>query len=155
MVTARQTPVGRFLEDGYSTKIAFASDPDVSFWEKSVTPPGIDGGDAIETSTMHNTTWRTMASRALKTLTDLTVVAAYDPRVYDQIVALCNVPDLITLHWPNLGTLEFWGFLKSFTPGENVEGTQPTATVIITPTNTHGTTGAEVAPNYISGVGTD
>lgn len=53
--TTRSAPGGTKLGDGFSTKIAFAADADVSLWEKTVTPPGVDGGDAVDTSTMHNT----------------------------------------------------------------------------------------------------
>lgn len=144
--TARQTPGGTKLDDGFSTKIAFAADPDVSFWEKSVKPPGIDGGDAIDTTTMHNTTWRTFAARALRTLTESSITVAYDPKVYDQIVALINVNGWITVHFPDGSILNFVGFLRSFEPGDNSEGAQPEATISITPTNI--LNGVETAPDY-------
>lgn len=144
--TARVAPVGIRLHDGYQTLIAFAEDPDVSFWEVSVTPPGIDGGDAIETTTMHNVTWRSMASRALRTLTDSTVTVAFDPQVFDQIVALINVEGEITVHFPNGDTLDFFGFLKDFNIQELVEGTMPTAEVTIVPTNIDPATGLESSP---------
>jgi hypothetical protein len=146
--TPRSTPTGTALEDGYSTKIAFAADPDVGFWEKTVTPPGIDGGDAIEQTTMHNSTWRTFAARSLATLTDVSVTAAYDPAVYPQIVALINVEGLITLHFPDGSTLDFYGFLKEFTPGEHSEGDQPEADITIICTNRNPTSGAEVGPVF-------
>ena len=153
--TARIAPVGIPLDDGFSTKIAFASDPDVSFWEKTVKPPGVDGGDAIEQTTMHNTAWRTMSSRSLKTLTPVTGTCAYDPVVYDQIVALINVEGSITVHFSNGDTLDFFGFLKSFDPGDNEEGSQPEASFEIVPTNTDPSDGSESAPNYITSAGTD
>lgn len=153
--TTRATPVGVKLNDGFSTLIAFAADSDVSFWEKTVTPPGIDGGDAIETTTMHNTTWRSMAARALRTLTDASTTVAYDPVVYDQIVALINVEGAITVKFPNGDTLDFFGYLKDFIPQENVEGEQPEAQVTIVPTNIDPTDGTEAAPNYITAAGTD
>lgn len=146
--TARITPHGIRLDDGFSTKITFAADPDISFWEKTVTPPGIDGGDAIETSTMHNVTWRTMAARSLKTLTDSSLAVAYDPQVYDQIVALINVEGWLTCLFPNGDTLDFCGFLKAFTPGENSEGEMPEAEVTIVCTNKDAATGAETAPVF-------
>lgn len=148
MTTARTTPHGIKMDDGFSTKIAFAADPDVSFWEKTVTPPGIDGGDAIETTTMHNTTWRSMAARALKTLTESSITVAWDPQVYDQIVALVNVEGLITVWFPNGDALDFYGYLKSFTPGDMSEGSPPEAEISIVPTNINPTTGAEAAPVF-------
>lgn len=152
--TVRQTPAGIKLDDGYSTKIAFAADPDVSFWEKTVQPPGIDGGDAIETTTMHNTTWRTMASRALKTLTEASCTAAYDPNVYNNILSLINVETSVTVHFPDGSTLAFYGFLKTFEVNEHTEGEQPEATITITPTNYDPTNKVEEAPVLTSVAGT-
>src|SRR5437773_1398887 len=89
--TARQTPAGIHLDDGFSTKIAFAANPTISFWEKAVKPPGLDGSAPIDTTTMHNTAYRTMAPRSLKTATESSTSVAYDPNVYNQIIALINV----------------------------------------------------------------
>ena len=153
--TARIAPVGVKIDDGFSTLIAFAADADVSLWEKTVKPPGIDGGDAIETTTMHNTTWRTMAARALKTLTESGLTCAYDPVVIDQINALINVEGAITVHMPNGDTLDFFGYLKSFEIQDHVEGEQPEAQVVIIPTNVDPSDGSEASPNYKTAAGTD
>lgn len=153
VVTARSTPVGVRLDDGFSTKIAFEANPDVSIWEKTVKPPGMDGGEAVPTSTMFNTSYRTFAPRTLKTLTPVSMTVAYDPRCYDQLLALINVKTSITVHFPDGSTLGFYGFLQNFEPNECAEGAQPEATCTITPTNTHPTTGAEVAADYISPTG--
>jgi len=134
------------LDDGYQTLITFAADADVDLWEKSVTPPGIEGGDAVETTTMHNEIYRTMNPRSLFTLTDMTTTCAWDPVFYTQALALINVKTTVTVTFPNGDTLAFFGFLKNFTPGELVEGTQPTATVTIVATNQDPTTGVEEAP---------
>jgi len=155
VTTIRIAPVGINLSDGFSTVIAFNADPNVSFWEKTVTPIGLDGGDAIETTTMHNLAVRTMAARSLQTTTDAAVTAAYDPVVYDQIQALINVEDSITINFSNGDTLDFFGFLKSFIPGEAVEGEQPEAAIVIISTNTDPVTGAETIPNYKTSTGTD
>lgn len=154
-VTARSIPSGLKMDDGYQALIAFAADPDVSFWEKTVKPPGVDGGDAIETTTMHNDTYRTMASRALKTLTEASCTAAWDPKLYDQIIALINVETSITIHFPSGATLAFFGFLKSFDPSELKEGEQPEASITIVCTNVDPSDGTEAGPNYITGSGTD
>ena len=150
----RSTPVGTKLDDGFSTKIAFEADPDISFWEKTVTPPGVDGGDKIPISTMHNSAWRTFAARALKELTDSTLTCAYDPKVYSQIIAIVNVPTEITVHFPDTSTLSFFGFLKSFTPGEMSEGEQPEADIEIVCTNLNPNTGLETAPSFVDNSGT-
>ena len=146
MPVSRTTPVGTALDDGFSTKIAFQADADVSFWEKTVTPPGIDGEDAIDISTMFNTAWRTFSPRSLKTGTDASGTVAWDPAVYTQIIALVNVNTLITVIFPDTSSLDFYGFLQSFVPGEMSEGEQPEADITIKVTNYNFASGVEVAP---------
>lgn len=146
VTTARSTPSGDLLEDGYQSLIAFAADADISLWEKSVQPPGIEGGDEIDITTMHNVTWRTRAARSLKTLTNSSITVAYDPAVYTQILALINVNGWITVHFPDGSTLDFVGYLKNFTPNELSEGAQPEASCEIVPTNQ--LAGVETAPEY-------
>jgi hypothetical protein len=141
------------MDDGYQTLITFARNPVIAFWEKSVTPPGMDGGDEIDTTTMHNVRFRTFASRALITLTEGSVTAAWDPDLYDEILLLLNENDVITITFPDGSTLAFWGFLKSFEPDEFVEGEQPTATITYVPTN-QDNTGVERAPVMVEVAGT-
>ena len=133
--STRIAPTGVPLDDGHATKITFAADTNVTFWEKSVKPPGLDGGDAIDQTTMFNTVYRTTAPRALKTLTEVSCTAAWDPVCYTDILALININGWITIRFPDGTTLDFVGFLKSFEPGELVEGTQPECTITVVPTN--------------------
>ena len=153
--TARTAPDGVMLEDGFPTTIAFALKPAVAFWEKTVTPPGLDGGDAIEQTTMHNILYRTFASRSLITMTDITVTAAWDPKLYDDILDLINEEGSITVHFSNGDTVDFFGYLRLFEPQEESEGTQPEVQITITCTNRDPDTGAETAPNYKTANGTD
>lgn len=152
--TTRSTPVGIKLDDGFSSKITFAADPDISFWEKTLQPPGVDGGDAVETTTMHNVTYRTMGPRQLKTLTNSSSVVAYDPAVLTQIIALINVRTTITVTFPDGSTWAYYGFLKSFEPSDLQEGEQPEATVEIVPTNFDPTNKVEAGPALASVAGT-
>lgn len=152
--TIRLAPAGKMLEDGFSTKIAFNRDPDVSLWEKTVQPPGVDGGDAIEISTMHNTVWRTMAARSLKTLTDSTLTAAYDPVVYNQVVQLINAEGSVTCHFPDGSKLDFFGYLKSFEPQDHAEGEHPEASVTIVCTNYDPVNRVEAGPVMTEVAGT-
>lgn len=149
--TTRVQPPGRPMEDGYRTLITFAADPDVKLWEKSVTPPGFDGGEAIPTSTMWNEVLRTFALPGLRTMSDASGRCAYDPAVYPQIEDLVNVETTITVRFPNGATLAFFGGLRTFTPGELVEGQMPEADFAITSTNTDPTTGSEASPVYTAG----
>ncbi len=151
--TVRQDPAGIKLEDGYRTLVTFASIPTASLWEISITPPGLDGGDPIDTTTMHNDTYRTRASRALKTLTEFTFTAAYDPNYYNQLLSLVNSNDTVTVTFPDGSTLAFFGFLQTIEPEELVEGEMPKVTVTVCPTNTD-TAGAEQSPVLTSVAGT-
>ena len=144
------------MNDGYQTTIAFTSaemDSQANLLtlmeEKEVTPPGVAGGGANDATTMRNTVWRTMAPKVLKTLTESPFVVAYDPELYDEMVAMINDNQLITITFPDTSTLAFWGWIDSFTPNAQVEGTQPTANVVIIPSNQDGNNNnAEIAPDY-------
>jgi hypothetical protein len=144
--TARVTPVGVALDDGFSTKIALAADANVSFWERSVKPFGMAGGDPIDVTTMFNTTYRTKALRQLLDGTPVSGSAAYDPQVLDQIIALVNVNGWITIHHPNGDTWDFVGGLTNFDPQEHAEGELPLANFEIVPT--FRLAGAETAPVF-------
>lgn len=153
----------KHLDDGHSTKIVFTRDDnaDISFWEKTVGVPGIDGGDAIEITTMHNTDWRTLAPRKLLTLTEFTVTAAYDPALISdgdnpevQILDLINQRDTITIFFPDGSTLAFFGFLKSIEFDQLEDGTFPMCTLTIVPTNQDPVADVEEAPVMTPVVGT-
>lgn len=150
----RQFPSGTHLDDGFRTLIVFASDPNVAFWEKTVQPPGMDGGDPVETSTMHNVLWRTMSPRFLRTATTAKAKVAYDPKLYVDIVTLINKRDTLTVRFPNHDMVAFYGYLKSFTPDALEEGKQPEADVEIQPTNEDPTTLNEEAPVWVEASGT-
>ena len=135
------------IDDGHSTKVSFSADASVALWEKTVTPPGIDGGGENDTTTMHNTTWRTRAPKKLKTLTEMSFSAAYDPAVFDEILAMSNVNQQITITFPDGDTMVFWGWINTFEPGEIQEGEQPEADVTIIPSNQNASC-VETAPVY-------
>lgn len=152
--TARVTPTGISLADGHQTLVTFARDSDVNLWEKEVTPPGIDGGDEIETTTMHNVLWRTLRPRQLQTLTEASFTAAYDPNFYNQALSLVNQDDTVTVSFPDGSTVAFYGYLKSITPDAVTEGEQPTATVTIVPTNWDTANSVEAGPAVVDVSGT-
>lgn len=139
------------LDDGHSTRVSFASDPTVLFYEKTVTPPGIDGGGAIDTTTMLNTTYRTKSPKALIDVSDSSMTVAYDPECYPEILALVNVNNLITVTFPDGDTVAFYGWLDKFTPGENTEGEQPTADIEIVASNVNAS-GVETGPAWAPAV---
>lgn len=144
--TARQTPVGQPMRKGYRSLVVFKSNPAIIFWEKGVTPPGLDGGDAIDSTTMHNDTYRTLGPQALVTMTEMSCRVAYDVDLYDDIIDLINVEDEITVHFATGRCVSFWGFLRSFEADEMVESGQPEATITIQPTNWDPNTNEEEPP---------
>ncbi len=152
--TARVAPTGIRLTDGFKSVVAFARDSNINLWEIEVTPPGADGGDKIETTTMHNTRRRTFAPRALITTTDGAMRVAYDPNVYTEILNIINEPGSITYHLPDGSTVDVWGFLKEFTPDGLVEGSMPTANCVIVHTDTDPDDGSEAGPVVTSVAGT-
>jgi hypothetical protein len=117
------------LRDGMRTTVTLARFPAISFKEKTVTPPGFDGGDAIEQTTMFNEDVRTKWPRQLFEMTDASATVAYDPGVFGQIRQCINIPDTITVTYPDGTTQAAWGYLQKFEPGELQEGEQPEADV--------------------------
>lgn len=135
------------IDDGHATLFTFGSNPAVKFFEKTVTPPGVEGGGENDTTTMRNLNWRTRAPKKLKTLSNSSTTVSYDPAIYDDVLALLQTNQQITVTFPDASTVTFWGWLDSFVPGENTEGEQPTAEITVIPSN-QDNTGAEVAPVY-------
>src|SRR5262245_52079974 len=134
--TPLQTPSGWKMGDGYQTAVAFSRLPTASFWEKTVKPAGMDGGDKVDTTTMRNARWRAYSPRHLVTLTDLTLEVAWDPDVYTQIVNnLINGQGSISIWFPDHTSVDFFGYMSKFEPGNHVEGEMPLATITIVPTN--------------------
>lgn len=136
--TVRSTPTGIWLERGYRSLITFANDADIDLWEKSVQPPGLDSGDEIDTTTMHNSVYRTSAPKSLIKMTPGKCKCAYDPIVYNQIVAIIGKRTTITVLFSDGSTMAAFGYLKSFVPDEFAEepsDKQPTAEVVIVFTN--------------------
>lgn len=158
--TVRVQPTGIYLQDGFPTKITFSLNTSINLWEKTAKPPGVDGGDPVDTSTFWNTAWRTKAPRILKDLQEATFTAAYDPVVYTDAVALVNVrksgnsAQVITYTFPDGSTLAFFGYLKQFEMNDLSDGEMPEATVTIVPTNYDPVNNVESAPVMTSVAGT-
>lgn len=147
------TPTGFKLPDGFATFITFSSNPTISLWEKTVQPPAIDGGEVTDVSTMHNTAWHTKHPRILKDMGPAQAACGYDPNVLTAILAHVNINDVITVTFPDGGTLAFYGCLQKFEPEALEEAKMPMANVTISPTNMDAA-GAEQEPVYTAGTGT-
>lgn len=151
--TPRVTPTGNMLENGYQSLITLAVDTNIDIWEKTATPPGYDGGEPINITTMHNQNVITKDLNALFEVTDLTIVAAYARLTYTQLLSVINVNTTVTFWFPDGGSWCAFGGVRSAIPSANERGSQPEMTVVIAITNVDPATGAEELPVTSSGVG--
>lgn len=140
------------IDDGHPTTISFSAGSSGVVLanlleEKTTTPPGIEGGGPNDTSTMRNLTWRTKAPKSLKTLTPASISCAYDPAVFDELVAMCNVNQSIVITFADSSTLTFWGWIDNAAFSESAEGVQPTVDITIETSNQNAA-GTETAPVY-------
>lgn len=134
------------IDDGHQTLITIGAGSTAPYmWEKTVTPPGVEGGGENDITTMHNTTWRTRSPKQLKTLSPMSCRVTYDPQLYSKLAAAVNVNNEITITWPDGSTLKFWGWLDSFKAAELQEGAPGEADITIIPSNQNGS-GGETAP---------
>lgn len=152
--TARTVPTGFKMPEGFPITIAFASNPSVAFWEQSVKPFGEDVGDGIDTTTQHNTEWRTKASPRLKEASDVTGTAMYDPDARPAIRALVGREQAITIHYPDGSTDAFYGFLKQTEYSEAKPKESPTLNYTIVVTNWDPVNKLEVGPVHVASAGT-
>ena len=138
------------IDDGLGASISFggaSSGVTLLVYEKEITPPGVSGGGANETSTLRNSTWRTNSPKGLISLSEASFQCAYDPECYDEIIAMLNDNQEVVITFPDDSTLTFWAWIDSFTPGPMTEGAQATADVTIIPSNQNAA-GTETAPVY-------
>lgn len=142
--------MARRIDDGLGARLTFSLDANVAMWEKEITPPGIDSGGPNDTSTLRNTTWRTMAPKGLKTLTPITATVAYDPQIYTEILAMVGINQQVTVTFPDESTYRIWGWIDKFTPGPMSDGSQPTAEITIQPSNQNNSE-VETAPTFTDG----
>lgn len=138
------------LRDGFNTTITLAGGG-VTFIEKEITPPGMDGGGEIDITAMRNVRWRTRTPKALITFTKMDVKARYDPIIYSSILANINLNQLLGVFFPTLTNtparkLSFWGWLNKFMPETLKEGEDPLSDMEFFPSNTNNS-GVEVAPS--------
>ena len=154
--TARVTPTGTKLDDPFPTTLAFSLAPNVGLWEKSIKPPGADGREPIDTTTMFNTTCVTKAPRVLVDSTNATGKFQYDPAVLPVIYStLLNKRGSITVWFATGAHWSYYGYLQKFTPTENSDSTEPPmADVEVVITNWDPVNNVEALPAYSAGSGT-
>jgi hypothetical protein len=136
--------------DGYQTLISFSENPSVTLAEIEVTPPGVNGGGAISTTTMRNVAVRTNHPKALLDVTPIQATVAYEVATLNEMLLMTNVNQEITVTYPDGGTGVIWGYVNHFTPGSHQEGERPTATLEVLPTNMDNA-GVEQIPVFTPG----
>ncbi len=151
--TRAALPNGTRITSGHVTKVAIGDFLDLAIWEREVTPPPFQMDEALDITTQFNNVVRTYNPRRLYMMEDLTVTGHYDPKIYgniitDRLIGFCTE---ITLQWPDLSTLTFWGFVSRIEGSALTEEEVPEVTVTITPTNTDPTTCEEEEPVFSDG----
>ena len=138
------------LRDGHSTRITFPSATGAELYETEIAPPGWSGGGANDTTSMHNTGWRTRQPKKLKTATDITGTAQFATSICTTLNTLINNNQLVEVKFPDASTLSVWSWLDEFKFNPLKEGEPPTASFTVIPSN-EDATGVEVAPAYSAG----
>lgn len=151
--TARTQPPAHPLYNGHQTVLALSLDPDLSLWEKTIMPMGVDNGDKVDQTTQWNARYRTYAPRALLEMTDGEMTFAFHPAMLPQVIAVAGKVGSMTQYFPDGSYYDFYGYLKGVKVDALVEGTQPggTATLVITNLDA---SGVEVGPVYNAGTTT-
>lgn len=157
--TARQTPGGIRLPDGFRTKITFALLPALIVEEVGVKPAGVDNNEPIVQDSMWNTRYTLVREQQLISLMPATFTCYIDPLFVDTMLGLCGVAksgstaQVITETFPDGSTRAYYGFLKSVDFEEFVRGTRPKATITIQPTNWDPVNRIEAGPVTVSVAG--
>lgn len=152
-ITNRIIPTAVRLDVGYQTVIAFASAPGLAIWEKTVQPPAMDGGDAIDTTTQLNCAYDTMAPQRLQKFDDIVVVAGYSTHAIPILNGLINFPDSVTIAYPDGSAWAFWAYLKKAESSALEKGQFPDITLTITITNWDPIHCVEAGPTFQQGTG--
>jgi hypothetical protein len=137
-------PVGNKIGDGFPIILTFANNPTLALWWKTVKPPGMQGGEAVDDTSMYNVAYNTFNPRKLKKLTPVTSTAQWDEDQYNAYFDQINKNQLISVTFPSGRVIQFWGYLQNFDPNEMSEGNDTTAAVTIMPTMKN-SAGAETA----------
>lgn len=153
--TAKTAPSGKMLEEGFPCSLMFARFPNIALWPKGFTPPGADGGDAIDITTQVNVRVKTKAARTLYMSPDLKLTVAFDPKtLYQCTNSMINQEGSCTFYWPDGSYLDFYGYLQKFEPKELKEGEHPEADVTVVMTNWDPVNKIEVEPVFTEVTGT-
>ena len=154
-ITARGTPGGTMLREGFPALITFTRNPTIQFQEKEITPPDFDGGDMIDQTTMFNTRYSTGAPQTLIDVGEISVTAAYDPACIAQIISdLLNQEGSCNIRWRDGSTLSLYAYIGKFELKDLQRGEQPEIDLTIYVTNVDPVAHVEQGPVITSVAGT-
>lgn len=150
----RTTPTAWKTDQGYRIEIVNSINPAVALWEIEVTPQGVEGGDAIDTTTQFNNIWHTKRPRALINATGGKIKAQLAAGTRNQATALINKEATITEIYPDGSTYAYYGFFKNVKFDAFKEGEKPTCEVEIVETDWDYVNSVEAGPAYHANAGT-
>lgn len=151
----RVAPVGKKLDDPFPTTVAFSAKPSLGLWEKSITPPGIDGREPIDVTTMFNQHVTGKAPRVLKDFTNAKGKYQYDPSKLADYITMINQRQTLTTWFASGDSWCYYGYIQKFTPTENSDSTEPPmADVEVVVTNIDPATNLEALPVMTPSSGT-
>lgn len=135
------------MNDGHATLIMMENAPLIKLFEKQVTPPAINAGGPIQTTSMRNVAVHTQAPKKLKGVGEVKVSCAYATIAINDIYAQLGINQRITVTYPDGSRYRYWGWLDSFTPSSHTMGEQPTAEAVFQASNVNNDD-AEAPPEY-------
>lgn len=104
----------------------------IDFGVTGLTLPSFTGGDAPDTTTNANTTFRSKGSRQFIDIEDLTITCAFLADDFNALPTLINSSDTLTITDVEGSTYVFSVNVMSYTAGEMTEDGFPTADVVFT-----------------------
>jgi hypothetical protein len=135
-----------FIFDGHSTIIELLGFGGITLKEKTVTPPGYDGGGPNDTTNMRLKVLRTKQPKKLKSLDKTNALVFYNADQLQLYLLAINVVQYIRVTFPDGNRVKFYGWLNTFKHAEHKEGEPPCATIEIEPTNQDPANGNESLP---------
>lgn len=113
---------------------------------------GLDGGEPIDNTCLDNISYVTKQPQVLAEVPDVAFVCDYHPQDLALVQGELNKNQQITIAFSQndgtaLGTLTFWGFLRSFTPNEASRGEAWRANGVVVVTNLDGSN-VETPPSW-------
>lgn len=120
----------------------------ISFGVTSLTLPNFTGGEAPDTTTNANVTFRSKGKRQFIDIEDLTLTCAFLADDFDSLPTLINSEDTLTITDVEGSTYVFSVNVMSYTAGEMTEDGFPTADVTFTIlTGVNGDTAPVITPS--------